>query len=55
MTVTSTGGSGTAAADASNLVLTFAGEEDKLPVFCSFGADLAADIAYLDALKTPAA
>ncbi|WP_026465069.1 hypothetical protein [Adhaeribacter aquaticus] len=55
MTVTSAGGSGTAAADASNLVLTFVGEEDKLPVFCAFGVDLAADIAYLDGLKTPAA
>jgi len=50
MTMTSTGGSGTAAADASNQVLTFAGEEDKLPVYVEFGADTAAILGYLDAL-----
>ena len=55
LSMTSTGGSGTAAGDASNLVLTFSGEEDKLPVFASFGADLAADIAYLEARKVAAA
>ncbi|WP_026463667.1 hypothetical protein [Adhaeribacter aquaticus] len=55
LTMTSAGGSGTAAGDASNLVLTFAGEEDKLPVFASFGATMADDIAYLDALLAVAA
>jgi hypothetical protein len=54
LSMTSTGGSGTVAEDAANLILTFAGQEDKLPVFAAFGADIAADIVYLDAMLTPA-
>lgn len=49
LTMTSTGGSGTNAEDAANLILTFAGREDKMPVFASFGATLSDDIAYMDA------
>lgn len=54
LTMTSTGGSGTNAEDAANLVLTFAGNEDKLPIFAAFGATLADDITYLDALLVAA-
>lgn len=55
MSMTSTGGSGTNAEDAANLVLTFAGTEDKLPIFAAFGATLADDITYLDAMLVAAA
>jgi hypothetical protein len=55
LTMTSTGGTGTNAEDPANLILTFAGQEDKLPVFAAFGATLADDITYLDALLVAAA
>jgi len=55
MKMTASGGSGTAAGDASSLTLTFAGEEDKLPVYAFLGSPTASDadnIAYLEALVT---
>lgn len=40
---------------ATSMALAFTGDEAKLPVYTKFGADLLAEIDYLDALVTPAA
>jgi hypothetical protein len=45
-----TGGSGTALNDSTAVTVALSGQQDTLPKVCSFGANLAADIAYLDAL-----
>lgn len=45
-----TGGSGTALNDSTAVTITLSGSQDTLPKVCKFGMDLAADIAYLDAL-----
>lgn len=45
-----TGGSGTALNDTTAVTVTLSGSQDTLPKACKFGANLAADIAYLDAL-----
>jgi hypothetical protein len=47
-----TGGSGTALNDATALTITMSGAQDTLPKVAKFGADLAADIAYLNNLTT---
>jgi len=45
-----TGGTGTALNDDTSMLITLSGQQDGIAKVCSFGADLAADIAYLDAL-----
>jgi len=45
-----TGGSGTALNDSTAVTVTLSGQQDTLPKVGKFGANLAADIAYLDAL-----
>lgn len=45
-----TGGSGTALNDTTAVTITLSGSQDTLPKVCAFGATLADDIAYLDAL-----
>ena len=44
------GGSGVQYEDDTTLTLNFDGKSDKLPVYCKFGADQAASIAYLESL-----
>lgn len=48
------GGSGVNYEDSTALSLTFDGKSDKMPVYCKFGVDRAANFAYLEALLTPA-
>ena len=45
-----TGGTGTALNDDTSMLITLSGQQDGVAKVCKFGADLAADIAYLDAL-----
>ncbi|GAB3822146.1 hypothetical protein [Pontibacter rugosus] len=46
------GGSGVQYEDATTLTLNFDGKADKLPIYCKFGADRAASIAFLEDLLT---
>ncbi|NEM96154.1 hypothetical protein [Pontibacter burrus] len=41
--------------DTTALMLDFAGSSGKMPIYCKFGEDRAANFAYLEALLTPAA
>lgn len=45
-----TGGTGTALNDDTSMLVTLSGQQDGVAKVCSFGATLADDIAYLDAL-----
>lgn len=44
------GGTGTALGDSTAFTITLTGSQDGVPKICKFGANLAADIAYLNAL-----
>lgn len=46
-----TGGTGTALNDSTAVTVTLSGSQDTLPKVCKFGATLADDIAYLEALE----
>lgn len=46
-----TGGTGTALNDSTAVTVTLSGSQDTLPKVCKFGVNLAADIAYLEALE----
>lgn len=46
-----TGGTGTALNDDTAVTVTLSGSQDTLPKVCKFGVNLAADIAYLEALE----
>lgn len=48
------GGSGVQYGDSTATSLVFDGKSDKLPVYCKFGVDRAADFAYLETLLVPA-